>query len=90
MYFAHVISAAERPRTREEQLAYNTRSGELAATLRDLRRSAAAATRTTSFAARPRRRPPSPVVQLTTPGQRCPELVGSRSGLAGVPERGGC
>jgi len=90
MYFAHVLSAAERPRTREEQLAYNTRSGELAARLRDLRRSAAAARRAASPSAWPRRRPPSPVVQVTSPGQRCRELVGSHSGLAGVPERGGC
>jgi hypothetical protein len=50
MYFVHVTYEAERPRTREEQLAYNARTGALAAGLRDLRTSlTATAGRTLSF-----------------------------------------
>jgi hypothetical protein len=90
MYFAHVISAAERPQTREEQLAYNTRNGELAARLRDLRRTVAAVRRTARFAGTPRRRPPSPVTEVASSGQRSRELVASHSGLAVVPEHTGC
>jgi hypothetical protein len=90
MYFAHVISAAERPQTREEQLAYNTRNGELAARLRDLRRAVTAARRTARFAGTPRRRPPSPVIEVASSDQRSRELVASHSGLAVVPEHRGC
>jgi hypothetical protein len=96
MYFVHTVHEAERPKTREEQLAYNARSGSVAAGLRDLRASLAArARRIGSFTTRGRG------IQISTaryrsrrpaPGQTAPhmsasgrtaagrELVGSTSG----------
>jgi hypothetical protein len=55
MYFVQVIYEAERPKTREEQLAYNARSGRLAAGVRDLRATlGTTARRTASFTRRGR------------------------------------
>jgi hypothetical protein len=84
MYFVHVTYEAERPRTREEQLAYNARTGALAAGLRDLRMSLTpTARRTLSFTTRgrgihtpPAVRPPVQYPPVQYPPVQCPPALG--------------
>ena len=78
MYFVHVIHEAERRRTREEQLAYNARTGRLAAGLRDLRASlAVTARRAVSFTTRGR--------GMLVPTAQCPSPTGPSPAGRPVP-----
>jgi len=89
MYFAQVIHEAERPKTREEQLAYNARSGRLAAGVRDLRATlGATARRTASFTGRGRgiHIPPaqrvSPWRPSATPQSAAPQMAVAQTAVA--------